>query len=101
MRPILTKTALFAALMVTLSVASLPQIVWAGNPLIMTEQQWEQTQRKQLLMRERFDKLLQQARAQQRLIMAWQKKARMQQAKHASQLASKRPKQNVAMAESR
>jgi hypothetical protein len=101
MRPVLIKTALVAALMVSLSAVSLPQTTWAGNPPIVTAQQWERAQRKQLLIRERFDKLLQKARAQQRIIMAWQKKAQLRQAKHKSQVASQAPKRNIAMAASR
>jgi hypothetical protein len=100
MRPVLINTALITALMVSLSVVSLPQTVWAGDQPIVTAQQWERAQRKQLLMNERFDKLLQKARAQQRLIMAWQKKAQLRQAKQKSQVALQQPKRNIAMAAS-
>jgi hypothetical protein len=76
-------------------------MVWAGNSPIIAPQQSLQTLQKQQLIRERFDKLLQQARAQQRLITAWQKKVRLQQTNQKSQIASKRGGQNVAVAASR
>jgi hypothetical protein len=101
MRPILTRASVVAALILLLGGVPLPETVLAGNPPEITAQQWERTQQKQQLIRERFDKLLQQARAQQRLIMAWQKKARLQQAQQKSQFASKRDRQNIAVAASR
>jgi hypothetical protein len=87
--------------MLLLGGVSLPQRVWAGGTPIVTVEQWERSQQKQQLLRARFDKLLQQARAQQRLMISWKKKVRMQQAKHGSQVVSKRPKRNIEMAASR
>ena len=90
-----------AALMALLGPNLCPQIVFAGNSTVITEEQWERVQRKQQLIRERFDKLLQQARAQRELMMAWHKKARLQQAKQKSQSASKKGKAQIAVAVSR
>ncbi|MGO9567932.1 MAG: hypothetical protein ACLP5H_10360 [Desulfomonilaceae bacterium] len=92
---------LVAALMLLLGVVPLPQMVFGGNSTVITEQQWERTQQKQQLIRERFEKLLQQARDQRGLIMAWHRKARLQQVKQKSQFASKLGKQPVAVAASR
>ena len=92
---------LVAALMLLLGVGPLPQMVFAGNSTEITEQQWERMQRKQQLSQERFDKLLQQARAQRELMMAWHKKTRLQQVKQNSLSASKRGTARVAVAVSR
>jgi hypothetical protein len=86
-----------AALMLLLGVVPLPQIVLAGNSTVITEQQWEQQQ----LIRERFDKLLQRAQAQRELMLAWNKKARLQQAKQKSQSASRRGTAQFTVAVSR
>ncbi len=101
MRPTWMNVWLVTALMLLLGVVPLPQIVFAGNSTVIPEQQWERVQQKQQLIRERFDKLLQQARAQRELMMAWHKKARLQQAKQKSQSASKRGTTQVAVAVSR
>ncbi len=101
MRPILMNAWLVAALMALLGVVPLHETVLAGNSIGTTEQQWERIQQRQQLLRERFDKLLQQARVQRELIMAWHRKARLQQEKQGNQVASKKGKQNVAVATSR
>lgn len=101
MRPILMNIWLVAAFMLLHGVVPLPQMVFAGNSTVITEQQWERIQQKQELLRERFEKLLQQSRVQRELIMAWQRKARLQQEKQGNQVASKKGKQNVAVAASR
>jgi hypothetical protein len=101
MRPILMKLWLVAALMILLGVVPLPQTVFGGNSIVIAEQQSERGQQKQQFIRGRFEKILQQAHVQHDLIMAWQRKARLQQAKQRSQTASKRGKQPVTMAASR
>jgi hypothetical protein len=101
MRPAWMNLWLVAALMLLLGVVPLPQNVFAGNSTVITEQQWERVQQKQQLIRERFDKLLQQARAQRELMMAWHKKARLHQAKQKSQSASKQGTAQVVVAVSR
>jgi hypothetical protein len=101
MRPAWMNVWLVAALMILLGVAPLPQMVFAGNSTVITEQQWERVQRKQQLIRERFDKIMQQARVQHALMMAWHKRARLQQAKQKSQSASNRGKGQVTVTVSR
>ena len=76
MRPAWMNVWLVAALMLLLGVVPLPQMVFAGNSTVITEQQWERVQQKQQLIRERFEPLLQLARAQRELMMTWHKKAR-------------------------
>jgi len=101
MRPAWMNGWLVAALMLLLGVVSLPQIVFAGNSTVITEQEWNRVQQKQQIIRDRFDKLLKQAQAQRELMMAWHKKARLQQTKQKSQTASKRVRAQVAVAASR
>ncbi len=101
MKAILMNGWLVAALIALLGGVPLRETVFAGNLIVTAEQQWERTQHRQQLIWERFDKPLLQARAQREVIMAWQKNARLQQAKQRSQFASKRGKQQVAAAVSR
>jgi len=101
MKPAWVNIWLVAALMLLLSVVPLQKIVFAGNSTVITEQQWEPVQQKQQLILERFDKLLEQARVQRELMMAWHKKTRLQQVKQNSLSASKRGKAQVAVAASR
>lgn len=101
MRPAWMNVWLVAALMLLLGVVPLPQMVFGGNSTVITEHQWERVQQKQQLIRERFDKLLQQARAQRELMMAWHKKVRLQQAIQKSQSASKRGTAQVVVVVSR
>jgi hypothetical protein len=97
MRPAWMNVWVVAALMLLLGVVPIPQIVFAGNSTVITEQQWEQQQ----LIRERFEKLLQQARVERQLMMAWHKRARLQQAKQKGESVSKRGTGQVAVAVSR
>lgn len=97
MRPMATALVIAA---LTALLGGVPELISAGNPPMFTAPQWDRAQQQQQLIRTRFNKLLQQARAQQRLIMAWQKKERMQ-AKHKSQVESKAPRQSISMAASR
>jgi hypothetical protein len=97
MRPAWMNVGFVAALILLLGVVPLPQIVFAGNSTVITEQQWEQQQ----LILERFDKLLQRAQAQSELMRAWHKKARLQQAKQKGESVSKRGTGQVAVAVSR
>ena len=92
---------LVATLMLLLAVVPLPQIVFEGNSAVTTGGQWERGQQKQQLMRVRFDNLLQQAQAQRKLMMAWHKRASLQQARQKSRSASKKGKTQVAVATSR
>jgi hypothetical protein len=101
MRPACMNVMLAATFMLLLGVVPLTQIVFAGNSTVITEQQWERVQQKQQLIRERFDRILNQARAQRELMTAWHKKARLQQAKQKSQSASKKGKGQVAVVVSR
>jgi hypothetical protein len=101
MKPAWVNGWLVASLMLLLSDVPLPQIGLAGTSTAFTEQQWEPVQKKQQLIRERFDRLLEQARSQRELMMAWHKKTRLQQVKQNSLSASKRGKAQVAVAASR
>jgi hypothetical protein len=88
--------------MLLLEIVPLPQTSFAGDLTVLTQQQWEQRQRKEQLIRARFDKLIQQARAQQELITAWHRKARLREAKLGSQkIASIGQGRRVAVAASR
>lgn len=98
MRPILMNMWLVAALLAVLGVVPLPGTVLAGNSTVTTEQQWDRIQHRQQLVQERFGKLLQKARVQRAVIMAWQKNAQLQQAKQRRQSASKAGKQQIAEA---
>ncbi len=101
MRPIMINAWIIATAMLFSGVVLMPQKVFAGNSTVITEQQWGRMQRKQQLSQERFERLLQQERAQRELMMAWHKKARLQQAKQKSRSASKRERKDVVVAASR
>ncbi|MGB6067436.1 MAG: hypothetical protein WBG50_21740 [Desulfomonilaceae bacterium] len=101
MRALLICVRFFTALILLLGITALPQQAFAGKAAVPTQQQWERTQRRALFLRGQYDKLLQQARRQRALILAWQRKTRLAQERQRRLYASKQRKRHIVVAASR